>query len=86
MSERILDLQYMDLVEDPLASVQMIYDYFQMELTFETETRLWRHIAKKPQHKHGKHHYSADALGFSEAVERDRFRDYVYEFEVVTGV
>ncbi len=68
------------------ASVRIIYDYFQMELTFETETRLCRHIVKNPRHKHGKHHYSVDALDFSESVERDRFRDYIYEFEVVTGV
>ena len=75
-----LDIQYVDLVADPIATVQHIYAHHGYEFTepFEAAMRQW--LAANRQHKHGAHRYTLEEYGLSEAQVREDFSDYAKEF------
>lgn len=77
---QILDIQYADLVTDPMATVQHIYAHHGYEFTelFEAAMRQW--LAANRQHKHGAHRYTLEEYGLSEAQVREDFSEYAKEF------
>tara|TARA_Y100000739_G_scaffold111328_1_gene95650 strand:- start:158 stop:1342 length:1185 start_codon:yes stop_codon:yes gene_type:complete len=77
---QILDIQYADLVTDPIATVQHIYAHHGYEFTepFEAAMRQW--LVANRQHKHGAHRYTLEEYGLSEAQVREDFSDYAKEF------
>jgi hypothetical protein len=60
---RIYDIQYAEMVADPLGAVRRLYDHFGYEYTpaFEAGAADW--LARHPQHKHGRHSYSGAQFG-----------------------
>ena len=77
---QILDIQYADLVVDPIATVQHIYAHHGYEFTepFEAAMRQWN--AANRQHKHGAHRYTLAEYGLSEAQVHEEFSEYTKEF------
>ena len=77
---QILDIQYADLVADPIATVQHIYAHHGYEFTetFESAMRQW--LAANRQHKHGAHRYTLEEYGLSEAQVHEEFSEYTKEF------
>ena len=77
---QILDIQYADLVADPIATVQHIYAHHGYEFTepFEAAMRQW--LAANRQHKHGAHRYTLEEYGLSEAQVHGDFSEYTKEF------
>jgi hypothetical protein len=68
---RILDVRYADLVADPIAAVERVYDYFGLELADEVRAGMERWMVEHPRHKHGVHRYTLEQFGLSkEEVER----------------
>ena len=71
-AEQFLDVQYNDLVTDPIGTVHRIYEYhgYSYSDSFENAMKLW--LANNRQHKHGPHRYSLDEFGLdAEVVRRD---------------
>ncbi|MCB9283604.1 MAG: sulfotransferase [Lewinellaceae bacterium] len=64
----ILDVNYADLVENPLPIVQKIYEFAGQPLTPETESALMQALALNRQHKYGKHQYQLSDFGLDEAA------------------
>ena len=77
---QILDIQYADLVTDPIATVQHIYAHHGYEFTelFEVAMRQW--LAANRQHKHGAHRYTLEEYGLSEEQVHEDFSEYTREF------
>ena len=77
---QILDIQYADLVADPIATVQHIYAHHGYEFTepFEAAMRQW--LAANRQHKHGAHRYTLEEYGLSEEQVHEDFSEYTREF------
>jgi len=77
---QILDIQYADLVADPIATVQHIYAHHGYEFTepFVAAMRQW--LAANRQHKHGAHRYTLEEYGLSEAQVHEDFSEYTKEF------
>ena len=77
---QILDIQYADLVTDPIATVQQIYAHHGYEFTepFEVAMRQW--LAANRQHKHGAHRYTLEEYGLSEEQVHEDFSEYTREF------
>jgi hypothetical protein len=70
--KQFYDLNYRDLVADPIGSVRRIYDYWDMALTNEAETRMRAWLERNQQNQHGEHKYSLEELGMSaEQIESD---------------
>ena len=71
-AEQFLDVQYNDLVTDPIGTVHRIYEHhgYSYSDSFENGMKLW--LADNRQHKHGPHRYSLEEFGLdAEVVRRD---------------
>ena len=71
-----VDVQYPDLVADPLGTVRRIYDGFGLPLSDAAERGMTRYLAEHPQHAGGVHRYSLEQFGLDPAHEADRFAAY----------
>lgn len=79
---QFFDLQYGDLVRDPLDALRRIYGHFGFEMTAQMEPYVRAHTAANPQHKHGHHKYDPEDFGLTEAMILRRFEAYISEFAV----
>ena len=68
---QILDIQYAELLADPIATVQRIYDHHGYDFTeaFEVAMRQW--LDDNRQHKHGAHRYTLEEYGLNEDAVRE---------------
>ena len=83
---RFLNVQYADLIRDPMAVVRLIYRHFDMELRGETEMAMLRFLAENPQNRHGVHRYSLEEFGLDRDTERRRFEFYTNFFGIEPGL
>jgi sulfotransferase family protein len=77
-----IDVQYADLVTDPLPAIERIYEWAGDPLTPETEARMRRYVADNPQTRFGTHQYSLAGTGLERAELEDRFAAYRDRYEV----
>lgn len=80
--ERVVDVQFAEFMQDPLATVATIYERAGLELSADAESRMRAFLAENPQDKHGSHRYSWSATELDEAVWRERTRRYQEFFGV----
>jgi len=59
----IVDIQFRELMADPLTMVRRIYAVCGKTLTGEDEARIREYLDAHPRHKNGGHDYSADDFG-----------------------
>jgi hypothetical protein len=71
----VLDLDYEDLVSDPLAAVQKVYLHFGLEWCEEFGLRLKQFILNDKKQGRPVHHYTAAQFGFDEAELRAFFKE-----------
>jgi hypothetical protein len=76
----VADVQYTDLVADPVATVRRIYAEHALEWTPAVETAVRTGAAQRPQHKQGKHRYELSDFGLSEDRVRAALADYAAAF------
>jgi len=81
-ASRFFDVQYEDLLSDPLGCVRRIYSHFRMNLTDEAEARMCAFMAENGREKHGVHRYTLEMFGIDAAEAFDRFAGYCRRFEV----
>lgn len=79
-ASRFCDVQYADLMRDPIGAVKQIYALFDLEFTPVAEQRMRRFLAENPKDKHGRHRYSLEQFGLSAEQERARYRTYSERF------
>lgn len=80
--KQFYDLNYKDLVADPIGSVRRIYDYWDIEFSTEAETRMRAWLQRNQQNQHGEHKYSLHELGMNaEQIEHD-YKAYSERFGV----
>jgi hypothetical protein len=75
-AERFFDVNYQELLADPIGTVRQIYTHFDLPLTAEAEQRMRSHLTGNPQHKHGRHAYDLKAFGLDGPSLDQRFRSY----------
>jgi hypothetical protein len=68
-----LDVDYADLLEDPLTVLRTIYGFDGMELTPDIEAHFAAYLAGNAQGKHGRHAYAPEDFGLRAEEIRDRF-------------
>ena len=81
--ERFVDVEYRDLLERPLATVEAVYDRLGRALPPALPEAVTTWLARHPQHGHGVHRYDRESFGLSEASLRQAFAPY-YE-QIPTG-
>lgn len=73
---QFFDLDHRRMLADPLGTVQSIYEYFTLTLSPGTQQRMLAWVAASPTSRHGKHQYTLDSWGITQAQICDTFADY----------
>ena len=80
--DAILHIGYADLTRDPIGTVRSIYERFDEPFTAEAEASMGAYLAENEQGKHGKHAYDLAEYGLSKESVRERFADYIRDFDI----
>lgn len=83
-SARFFDVQYKDLVQDPVSTVHRIYEYFGYKFDVRLEERMRAWLTANPQNKHGIHRYSLEQFGLNPDMVNRRFATYCKRFRILT--
>jgi Sulfotransferase family len=78
----IYDIQYADQLRDPIGQMRKLYAHFGERFTLEAEAAMIKLLAEQPQGRHGRHSYSLEEFGLSEAGVRNHFRDYCERYNI----
>ncbi|MGE0223895.1 MAG: sulfotransferase [Acetobacteraceae bacterium] len=81
--EPICHVHYMDLISDPLATVDSVYRHFGMTLPDAAQQAITRYVRERPNGGYGPRDYRFEDHGLNEAEERETFRPYMIRFGVV---
>ncbi len=76
VAKRALHILYEELVADPMATAERIYDHFGYEMTDEFRANMKAYLSRNRQHKHGKPSYSLEEFGLDEAKVQEAFAAY----------
>jgi hypothetical protein len=63
INKAVFDVQYENLVNDPMQTVRGIYFHFGVPWTIDYEERLKVFLHKHPKDKHGAHQYAPEQFG-----------------------
>jgi hypothetical protein len=77
----IYDVDYNELVADPLETVRGIYDHFGLPWTEAYVRALRTYIAQNPKDKHGRHRYAPEDYGLTAAKITGRLGFYNEQLE-----
>lgn len=75
-NERFCDVQFKDLLSQPLTVIETIYQHFEFELTDETRSRIQQYLDNRPRDKHGSHRYALEDFCLDETRDGQRFQNY----------
>jgi hypothetical protein len=71
-----IDVYYEDLLEDPLAEVERIYDFAGIELTDDARERMETNRKTNRQYRYGRHEYRLEDFGLTPEGVRREFEPY----------
>lgn len=80
--EPICHVHHIDLISDPIATVDAVYRHFGLAMSDKVTARIQNHVEALPNGGYGKHQYNFEDHGLNEEVERDRFRPYMVRFGI----
>jgi hypothetical protein len=80
----IIDVQYADLVQEPLATVEALYASVGEELDGRATAAVTEYIDANPKGKFGVHGYDLGEFGLDGDELADRFADYVARHDIPT--
>ena len=80
-ADRFLDLNYADLVSDPLKAVRRVYDHLDQPLTEPNALRMQRLISTRSRYAH-RTKPTLEDLGIDEQTEISRFQKYCFRFGI----
>lgn len=79
---QIAELQYVDLMRDPVTAIVSTYEALGIAVSPELPNRITTYLASRPQSKFGVHHYRLEDFGLDvDGIRRD-FAAYTDEFGV----
>ena len=76
---RVTDLQFEEVVRDPIGAMATVYAAAGMTLTAEAERAMRDWLDRRPRET-GRPDYAAESYGLSEAMIRERFAEYERRF------
>jgi hypothetical protein len=80
--DRFLDVQYNELIADPVAAVTRICQHFGIPVDDETVRRVRDFQDENPPGKHGAHQYTLEQFGLDPERIRRRFAAYTERFGI----
>ncbi len=78
--DRVIDIDYRQLVADPFPSIEAIYQRFGLALRPSAIAAMGRFLRRNPKDRHGRHLCSLEEYGLDEHREAQRFAAYRARF------
>ena len=78
----IVDIQYADLVRDPVATLERIYSSGADDLTDDARARVQHYVDTHPKGRFGAHRYDLADLGLDAGRLEERFAGYIERYGV----
>ena len=82
LPEAVCHVHHMDLISDPVATVESVYNHFGMTLPDAAASAIERYVVERPNGGYGPRNYAFEDHGLDETVERERFRPYMLRFGI----
>jgi hypothetical protein len=79
---QIVDVQYADLVREPIATMRRVYAAFGEELEGPALEAMTHHVQSHPKGRFGQHRYDLAQFGLDGAAIAERFRGYVQRYDI----
>jgi hypothetical protein len=79
-SKSIFDINYNELMEQPIATVRRIYNHFGFQWSDEFQAAMHAWLINNPQGKQGRHTYSLTEFGLTRDDIETRYADYINMF------
>ena len=80
--DRIIDVQYGDLMRDPIGSMRKLYAVLGDDFTPEAEAGMRAWLDDNPQDKFGKHAYKLEQFGLSVETLTPLFERYLSRYDI----
>jgi hypothetical protein len=80
----VCHVHHMDLIADPVATVDAVYRHFGEQLPVAAGVGIERYVKAHPNGGYGRHDYRLTDHGFDPRIERARFRPYMLRFGVTS--
>jgi hypothetical protein len=80
--EPVCHVHHLDLITDPVSTVDGVYRHFGMDLSPQAASAIERYVTARPKGGYGAHSYRFEDHGLDEAQERAKFRPYMVRFGV----
>lgn len=84
--EYFMDVQYTELMADPMAQMRRIYEFVGLELDAEKKCRMEEWLRVNRQHKHGRHRYVLTDFGLDPVQVDSAFARYRDRFDIPRSV
>jgi hypothetical protein len=81
-SDQFMDVQFEEVVADPVATLRAAYERFDIPWSADTEGRMRSFLANNPRGKHGAHRYEIEDFGMTLSQIRERFDGYCSEYGI----
>ncbi len=81
-ADPICHVHYLDLIADPLATMQSVYGHLGMAMTKATAERIEAFVLARPRGGYAPHSYRFSDHGLDAGIEREKFRSYMLHFGV----
>jgi hypothetical protein len=82
LPEPVCHVYYLDLVSDPVSTVEQVYGHFGLVLPSAAVRGMERYVAAQPNGGYGRHNYRFEDHGLDAEAERRKFRSYMLRFGV----
>ena len=82
LPDRIVDVHFRELVDDPVGAVERAYATMGRDLTGAHADAIRAYVGQRPQGALGKHAYTAEQFGIDEAAVRERMRPYTDHYGI----
>jgi len=76
-AELFVDCSQQELIEQPMAVLERIYNKFDLEMSAQARAGMQAHIDANPKGKHGQHQYDLASYGLTEQEVLQRFDFYL---------
>ncbi|MBS0639271.1 MAG: sulfotransferase [Proteobacteria bacterium] len=83
-ADSIHHIHHMDLISDPVATVEEAYRHFGLQFPDAVADSIARYVAARPRGGYGEHSYHFDDHGLDEQAERAKFRPYMVHFGIAS--
>ena len=80
MGSHVFDVMYKDLMKDPVATIQSIYDHYNIPWPKGYDKLILDYLEVNKKNKYGKHKYTLEEFGLTKKMVLDRLKPYIEEF------